>query len=369
MSSYSCVEKRSQVLLAMCILLTLSASCTVKPAGELTTPAAATDEGFLPEATPIVPFTPVPSVEATVTQIASLTAEPALEEYIVQRGDTLLGLAMEWGVPMVAIQLANDMGDSLVVKVGLPLSIPSPEGWEDASPFWVLHVVQAGETLSHISRRYGVSMERLQEVNNLSNTDAIRAGQELILPLKSPAGAVVPTPAATPVPPTPTTAPAPKSTAVVTEVANMPNELDAPPAVPAAPPPANVADWPRETVRLINDVRASHGLAAYVYNDILAETAQAHANDCAERGWCSHTGSDGSSIKVRVRRAGYSGVSWAECWAQRQTPQGAVDIWMDEVPPDDPHRHTLLHTWFTEIGIGIAETTWGYYYIADFGKP
>jgi hypothetical protein len=41
---------------------------------------------------------------------------------------------------------------------------------------------------------------------------------------------------------------------------------------------------------------------------------------------------------------------------------------MDEVPPNDPHRRTLLHTWFTEIGVGIAETTWGYYYIADFGR-
>jgi len=58
-----------------------------------------------------------------------------------------------------------------------------------------------------------------------------------------------------------------------------------------------------------------------------------------------------------------------ECWAQSQSPQHAVDMWMDEVPPDDPHRRTLLSTWLSEIGLGVAKTTWGYYFIADFGRP
>jgi uncharacterized protein YkwD len=139
--------------------------------------------------------------------------------------------------------------------------------------------------------------------------------------------------------------------------------------MPAAPPPADTAAWPRETVRLINEVRAAHGLPPLVYNEILAQAAQAHANDCAQRGWCSHTGSDGADIKARILRAGYAPRGWAECWAQRQTPQGAVDVWMDEVPPNDPHRRTLLTTWLTEIGMGVAKATWGYYFIADFGRP
>ncbi|MEA3310493.1 MAG: hypothetical protein U9Q70_13435, partial [Chloroflexota bacterium] len=58
--------------------------------------------------------------------------------------------------------------------------------------------------------------------------------------------------------------------------------------------------------------------------------------------WCSHTGSDGAYIQERLRRAGYVGAGWAECWAQSRSPQGAVDRWMDEVPPHDPRRRTLL---------------------------
>jgi hypothetical protein len=43
---------------------------------------------------------------------------------------------------------------------------------------------------------------------------------------------------------------------------------------------------------------------------------------------------------------------------------------MDEVPPNDAHRRTLLTTFQTEIGFGVAEAPWGhYYFIADFGRP
>ena len=366
-------DRSRRAFLALCVTCGLSillVCCRAKPAGELTTPVAATGTSPPAGTTPAASITVAPSPERALTPTASDTAAPALEEYTVQKGDTLLGLAVDWGVPMAAIQLANDMGDSTVVMVGMPLSIPSKEGWEEATPFWVLHVVQKGETLSHISKRYGVSIERLQEVNGLADSDSIRAGQELILPLKGTVSALVPTPTTTPVLPTSTSTHAVQPTTVVTSAANASTQPGSSHAARAVePPPSDVSDWPRETARLINEVRADHGLPAFAYNDTLAQAAQAHANDCVQRGSCSHTGSDGSNIKTRVRRAGYDGVGWAECWAQRQNPQGAVDIWMDEVPPNDPHRRTLLHTWLTEIGIGVAETTWGYYIIADFGRP
>ena len=267
---------------------------------------------------------------------------------------------MQYGVPMAAIQLHNGMGDSTVVHVGQVLSIPPQAGWEGASPFWVVHVVVAGETLSGIAQTYSLDTGRLQAINGLTDADQIRAGQELVLPLDAPAAAQAPEYTPTPAPP-PTQLPGPTT--------EPPATSPAPTAAPAIPPPADVAAWPYETVRLINAVRAGYGLPPLAYNETLARAAQGQANDCAARGWCSHTGSDGSDIKTRILRAGYVPTGWAECWAQRQTPQGAVDIWMDEVPPDDPHRRTLLTTWLAEIGVGVAQTDWGYYFIADFGRP
>lgn len=201
--------------------------------------------------------------------------------------------------------------------------------------------------------------------NWLADADLLGIGQELVLPLDAPAVARVPAPTATPIPPT--LAPAAGSSSG--PAPGTPGASPVPTAVPAAPPPADVAAWPRETARLINQVRAQHGLGPLTYNETLARAAQPHADDCAQRGWCSHTGSDGADIEARILRAGYEPTGWAECWAQNQSPQEAVEAWMDEVPPNDAHRRTLLTTWLSEIGVGVAKARWGYYFIADFGRP
>jgi len=353
-------------LIALCLPLVLLASCAaeivegpVTPTPSSAASAALTRTPILP---PQLPSTHTPPPKPTTLPTEPLPVEYGFAEHTVQPGDTLLGLATEYDVPMAAIQLHNGMGDSTVVQVRQVLSIPPRAGWEGASRFWVVHVVRAGETLVGIARTYGLKAATLKAVNGLTDADLIVIGQELVLPLDAPAVARAPAPTHTPTPP-PTAIPAPSSTA------EPPAASPTPTALPAAPPPSDVAAWPYETVQLINKVRAQHGLPPLAYNETLARAAQGQANDCAQRGWCSHTGSDGSNIKTRILRAGYDPASWAECWAQRKTPQGAVDIWMDEIPPNDPHRRTLLTTWLSEIGVGVAQTNWGYYFIADFGKP
>ncbi|HEC35233.1 MAG TPA: LysM peptidoglycan-binding domain-containing protein [Anaerolineae bacterium] len=343
-------------LLPLCLLVILLASCAAEPTDDSV--AALSTPGATPTCTPVSPPTPTTPSEPALTPTQPPPTEPVFASHTVRRGDTLLGLATQYDVPMAAIQLHNQMADSTVLHVGQTLSIPLQVSWEGASPFWIVHVVKEGETLTSIGQAYGLAAERIQSVNGLTDADLLGIGQELILPLAAP---VVPrAPTHTPTPP-PTATPAPSLTAE--------SPTASPTAVSVAPPPADVAAWPYETVRIINEVRAAHGLGPLAYNETLARAAQAHANDCAQRGWCSHTGSDGSDIKTRIIRAGYDPASWAECWAQSQSPQHAVDMWMDEVPPNDPHRRTLLTTWLSEIGMGVAQTSWGYYFIADFGRP
>jgi uncharacterized protein YkwD len=266
---------------------------------------------------------------------------------------------------MAAIQLENEMGESTVVQAGQTLTIPSKEAWEGASPFWIIHDVKPNETLIGIARAYDLDVERLQTVNGLDDADRITVGQQLILPLNGPAAPPTPIPTD---PPQPTATPPPTATASPTATTATAASATATPR-PEAPPPTDLASWPQEIARLINEVRAQHGLPAFTYDQTLEQAAQAHANDCAQRGWCSHTGSDGTNSKARILRAGYDASGWAECWAQTQAPQRAVDIWMDETPPNDPHRRTLLSDWLSEVGIGISEADWGYYIIADFGRP
>ncbi len=302
---------------------------------------------------------------------APIEAAPASTPYTVQPGDTLLALAMRHGLPMAAIQLANRMGVSTTLYAGQTLELPAAEAWRGASPFWTVYEVQSGDTVIGIANKYGLDFVALVAVNELSNADVLHIGQPLILPLEVPveiaARAAV---AAAP----PTAAPAPAVTANTPTPAAI--AAAPPPAPPAAPPPlgitapAEIAGWPGEVFALINAERAAAGLGPFRWNDTLAQAAYLHGLDCQQRGSCNHTGSDGSTVKMRVIRAGYPAVGAAECIVYSRTPQQAVFWWMDEVPPNDWHRRTILSTWVTEIGIAVVPNHLGsYYFIANFGRP
>lgn len=46
------------------------------------------------------------------------------------------------------------------------------------------HTVQKGETLSRISKRYGITVEELRKLNNLSRDKSIQTGQKLLISLR-----------------------------------------------------------------------------------------------------------------------------------------------------------------------------------------
>ncbi len=346
------MEKRAWLLLGLLLLGMTGCSTAATPAP---LPTAAPPTRPLVTATPIPPPSPpFPSPTVEVPPAPSATPLPATASYTVQAGDTILALALRFEVPIAALQLANDLGESTDLYAGQTLTIPPAESWEGASPYWSLHIVREGETLYGIAADYALPIQRLLEVNHLSGVEPIRVGQPLILPLEGP----VALPAPTPTPPPPTAAP----------TATFPPTA-APTPLPTAPaPPPSPSGWAEELYRLINETRTAHGLPPFAYHPLLAQAAQAHAEDCATRGWGSHVGSDGADLLTRLRRVGYEGDGWAECWAQSLSPQDALDAWMDETPPDDPHRRTILSTWLTEIGIGVAQADWGYFFIADFGR-
>lgn len=64
-----------------------------------------------------------------------------------------------------------------ILLVGLVL--PSPVDAQDGS---IIHVVQQGEYLSTIARKYGVSLGILMSHNNISNPNLIRVGQLIRIP-------------------------------------------------------------------------------------------------------------------------------------------------------------------------------------------
>jgi uncharacterized protein YkwD len=275
---------------------------------------------------------------------------------------------------MAAVQLANDMGSSIDLFAGQTLAIPASTQWLDESYFWVVHVIQSGETLVGLGSKYGLTVDEILRVNAIADPDLIQVDRQLVIPvahlvtLARPqptvtAAQVADAPAAVNAQAAATAEPSESASgAASSEAAPAP-----PPAVPAPSMPAGPADWTGYILARINQARAEHGLGALTLVSELSQAAQSHAEDCSRRGWGSHVGSDGAVLRTRLERVGYQGKSSGENWVQARNAERAFDWWYGEISPNDPHRRNILSPRYTEIGIGIVQSGWGYIFVTDFG--
>lgn len=126
-------------------------------------------------------------------------------------------------------------------------------------------------------------------------------------------------------------------------------------------------DMAAQVLVRVNQARTEAGLPPLTRNAQLDAAAQAHANDLQKNGVrLGHRGSDGSTIKQRIARAGYGGGTTGENWAAYRTLDQIMNFWLT----DPPHRRNILHAKFREIGIGVApRANGGWIVITDFGAP
>lgn len=98
--------------------------------------------------------------------------------YVVQRGDTLSAIARQFGLNVKTVEWANDLElNPDLLRVGQELIIPPVDG--------VVHVVEAGDTLTTIARRYKVRPEDIvaYKPNGLKSVDEpLKEKQVLIVP-------------------------------------------------------------------------------------------------------------------------------------------------------------------------------------------
>lgn len=102
----------------------------------------------------------------------------------------------------------------------------------------------------------------------------------------------------------------------------------------------------------VNGARAQHGLPPLILDDRLVAAAREHAVDMAYRNHCRHTGTDGTTVRDRIRRHGYPHNNWAgeNILCARRTADAALGWWLSSAP----HRANILHGHFTHIGVGAS---------------
>ena len=119
---------------------------------------------------------PKPKKHGPVVAMAAASVSIASPAYagvhVVKAGDTVSGVAARYGVSVDAIVSANRLADADLIITGERLRIP-------ASVVTRSHEVRAGETLSSIARRYGTTVTRLARSNDIADPNLIIVGQVL----------------------------------------------------------------------------------------------------------------------------------------------------------------------------------------------
>lgn len=177
------------------------------------------------------PLEAPPEVEPAVTAPAAAKAEePARAgaeaemafRYTVQRGDTLSAIARKYNLTVKELVEANDIVDPNLIFPGQKLIIPgymspkpSPQPQPQPPPpppktdQFFIYTVVAGDTLSAIAKRFGVTVRQLIEANEIANPNLIRVGQQLVIPGVARAPSPKP-PEPQPLPPQPVPQPQPQ---------------------------------------------------------------------------------------------------------------------------------------------------------------
>ncbi len=179
--------------------------------------------------------TQTPTSVPTVIQPTPQTCgrPPGWQPYLVQRGDTLTGLALRSGTTVAAIINANCLKSTVIFagqRLYLPRALIYPTWTPTSTPTllpptmtptlcvisppagWSIYIVQSGDSLYDLALRHGTTIYEVRRVNCLSS-DAISPGQQLylpaLLPTATPTWTLVPSstltvPVATPTIETPT---------------------------------------------------------------------------------------------------------------------------------------------------------------------
>ena len=105
-----------------------------------------------------------------------------VNHHLVRRGETLSGIAVQWGVSVWALSNANGISNPNRIYAGQWLCIPRaghPDHPSDPGDHGNGYTVHYGDTLSAIAARFGTTVRRLVQVNHIANPNHIYAGQVL----------------------------------------------------------------------------------------------------------------------------------------------------------------------------------------------
>jgi len=161
-------------------------------------------QAILPTSIPLLEATSTPTPTSTPAPTPTpppVVTETVLVQHVVESGETLLSIAIEYDISVEEIQQANGLTSELI-RIGDELTIPllrENSGATSGPASNFTYTVIQGDTLISIALKSGSTVEDLQSANNLAANALIRIGDTLVVPVRGvPPEVMQATPAPTP---------------------------------------------------------------------------------------------------------------------------------------------------------------------------
>lgn len=90
--------------------------------------------------------------------------------HILEKGETLYSLSRKYSVPLTVLLERNHISDAGKIVAGQKIYIPE------------IYTVQKGDTLYSIARKFSITVNALTKANNLADATVLKVGKLLIIP-------------------------------------------------------------------------------------------------------------------------------------------------------------------------------------------
>jgi murein DD-endopeptidase MepM/ murein hydrolase activator NlpD len=177
---FSCIA-----LLSTCALvLTIGRNTRAQEALPTETPASAAPGTEV--TTPVVEIVATPEIPLEPIELQQPpVAAPETRVHVVQIGETLDGIAALHDITTRELAQLNRLTRSELLLAGQEIVLP-----ETASEPMRLHRIEAGDTMAGVAAQYGVPLAQLERANQLPCADCLVAGQWLRIPTPGPMSAL-----------------------------------------------------------------------------------------------------------------------------------------------------------------------------------
>ena len=101
------------------------------------------------------------------------------EYYTVKNGDTLWTIARKYGLSVDELKNINNISSN-VLSIGQVLKVKKTQGSSEEADLNT-YIIKSGDTLYSIASKYNISVDNLKKANNLAS-NILQVGQKLIIP-------------------------------------------------------------------------------------------------------------------------------------------------------------------------------------------